>query len=56
MYAKKDVLILDDVLSGLDAETENRVFYNLLGPNGLLRKHNSTVFIASSAGQFSFPY
>ena len=50
IYARKDLVILDDVLSGLDADTENRVFHNLLGNNGLLRKHNTTVLIASSAG------
>jgi len=50
IYARKEVVILDDVLSGLDADTENRVFHNLLGMKGLLRKHNTTVLIASSSG------
>ena len=51
IYAQKDVIILDDVLSGLDAHTENRVFHNLLGLDGLLRRLNSTVLVASSSGE-----
>ncbi|TAQ85919.1 hypothetical protein B7494_g5754 [Chlorociboria aeruginascens] len=35
IYALKDIIILDDVLSGLDADTENRVFHNLFGPKRL---------------------
>lgn len=44
------MVILDDVLSGLDADTENRVFHNLLGRDGLLRKQCTTVLITSSSG------
>jgi len=55
IYAQKDLVILDDVLSGLDADTENRVFHNLLGRSGLLRKHHSTVLIASSSAK-RLPY
>lgn len=50
IYAQKDLVIFDDALSGLDAETENRVFHNLLGRQGLLRRHRTTVVIASSSG------
>ncbi|TVY44056.1 ABC transporter [Lachnellula occidentalis] len=49
LYARKDLIILDDVLSGLDAETENRVFHNLLGRHGVLRKQCTTVLMASSS-------
>ncbi|TVY94269.1 ABC transporter, partial [Lachnellula willkommii] len=49
LYARKDLIILDDVLSGLDAETENRVFHSLLGRHGLLRKQCTTVLMASSS-------
>jgi len=55
IYAQKDLVILDDALSGLDADTENRVFHNLLGRSGLLRKHRSTVLIASSSAK-RLPY
>ena len=55
IYARKGLVILDDVLSGLDADTENRVFHNLFGRNGLLRKHRTTVIIASSSAK-RLPY
>ena len=48
IYAQKDMIILDDVFSGLDAHTENAVFRNLLGPHGLLRRARTTVIISSS--------
>lgn len=49
IYAKKSVVILDDVLSGLDFDTENHVFHSLLGVDGLLRKAGVTVLVASSS-------
>jgi ATP-binding cassette, subfamily C (CFTR/MRP), member 1 len=52
VYSKKPVLLLDDVMSGLDADTENIVFHRLLGRNGLLRQYGITVIAASSAGMF----
>ena len=48
IYAQKNIVILDDVFSGLDALTENSVFHNLLGTNGILRRSNTTVIIATS--------
>ncbi|PMD29625.1 hypothetical protein L207DRAFT_615485 [Hyaloscypha variabilis F] len=51
IYARKDIIFLDDVLSGLDIDTENRVFHNLLGVNGLLRKYKTTVLMASSSAK-----
>jgi ATP-binding cassette subfamily C (CFTR/MRP) protein 1 len=39
---------MDDVSSGLDAHTENAVFHNLLGRDGILRRLNTTVIMASS--------
>ncbi|KMP02660.1 canalicular multispecific organic anion transporter 1 [Coccidioides immitis RMSCC 2394] len=49
VYAQKDVIILDDVLSGIDASTENHIFHNLLGQNGLLRRIHSTIILVSSS-------
>lgn len=49
------MIILDDVLSGLDAYTEDQVFHNLFGQDGLVRQLNSTVLIASSSGQHVRP-
>ncbi|KAG8161209.1 hypothetical protein KVR01_009473 [Diaporthe batatas] len=48
VYARKDVIILDDVFSGLDSHTENAVFHNLLGVHGILRHSKATVIMASS--------
>ena len=49
VYARRDMCILDDVLSGLDLDTENRVFHSLLGLDGLLRRQSATVILASSS-------
>jgi hypothetical protein len=43
-------VILDDVLSGIDASTENHIFHSLFGRNGLLPRLRSTVLFASSSG------
>ena len=49
VYARNSTCIFDDVLSGLDLETENLVFHNLLGLDGLLRRQSTTVILASSS-------
>ena len=49
MYAQKDIVILDDAFSGLDATTENHVFHGLLGESGLFRRLRSTVVLSSSS-------
>ncbi|KAH1782266.1 hypothetical protein KXX36_001504, partial [Aspergillus fumigatus] len=38
LYLPSDFLILDDVFSGLDADTEEQVFRQVFGPDGLLRR------------------
>ena len=45
LYAKPDIVLLDDVLSALDGKTERLVITNLLGPQGLFRKFKSTVVL-----------
>lgn len=52
VYARRDIVILDDVLSGLDATTENHIFQNLIGAGGLLRSIGSTIVLASSSGSY----
>lgn len=39
---------MDDCFSGLDANTEDTVFDNLLSKEGILRKANMTIVLASS--------
>ncbi|KAF2267153.1 hypothetical protein CC78DRAFT_566318 [Lojkania enalia] len=55
VYAQKDIIVLDDCLSGLDTQTENRVWHSLFGREGLLRRCRSTVLIASSSAK-RLPY
>ncbi|KAI9928790.1 hypothetical protein MW887_002008 [Aspergillus wentii] len=49
VYARKEILLLDDGLSGLDAATENHIFHNVFGEHGLLREIGTTVVFASSS-------
>lgn len=43
------MVILDDCFSGLDVNTEDKIFNRLLGKNGLLRKTRTTVILATHA-------
>ncbi|MCJ1434939.1 hypothetical protein MMC27_004309 [Xylographa pallens] len=49
IYAKNELVIFDDVFSGLDAETEEQVFGRLLGRQGLLRQLGASVLLATHA-------
>lgn len=51
IYSQKDIFILDDVFSGLDATTEDKVFHNLLGTDGLLRRRGATVIVTASSSK-----
>jgi ATP-binding cassette subfamily C (CFTR/MRP) protein 1 len=42
-------LILDDVFSGLDATSEDRIFSRLLGKSGLLRRLGTTIILVTHA-------
>ncbi|KAK3311692.1 P-loop containing nucleoside triphosphate hydrolase protein [Chaetomium strumarium] len=55
VYARREIVILDDVLSGLDNSTENHVFHSLLGQHGILRELQSTVLLVSSSAK-RLPY
>ncbi|KAF7554083.1 hypothetical protein G7Z17_g3181 [Cylindrodendrum hubeiense] len=47
VYSHKDVFILDDVFSGMDAHTVDLVLRLLLGNDGLLRKRGTTVILTT---------
>lgn len=47
LYLQSDLLVLDDIFSGLDADTEEQVFRQVFGPNGLLRRRRSTVLLCT---------
>lgn len=49
IYAKKELVIIDDSFSGLDAETEERIFIRLFGKQGLLRQLGTTVILVTHA-------
>jgi ATP-binding cassette, subfamily C (CFTR/MRP), member 1 len=49
IYARKRILLLDDVLSGLDGKTEQMVFHRVFGAEGLCRKFGVTVLLATHA-------
>ncbi|KAI9215804.1 P-loop containing nucleoside triphosphate hydrolase protein, partial [Blastocladiella britannica] len=38
VYADRDIVLLDDCLSAVDAHVDKHIFANVLGPRGLLRK------------------
>lgn len=48
-YARRDLCILDDIFSGLDRDTENRIFHSLLGKDGIFHRQCATVILASSS-------
>ncbi|KAM0354778.1 hypothetical protein ACHAPU_000598 [Fusarium lateritium] len=47
LYLQSDLLILDDVFSGLDADTEEQVFRRVFGAEGLLRERHTTVVLCT---------
>ncbi|KAL1635888.1 hypothetical protein SLS58_010056 [Diplodia intermedia] len=47
LYARKPVLVIDDMLSGLDNTTEGIVFSRVFGRNGLLRKMKCTTVLST---------
>ncbi|KAJ5663871.1 hypothetical protein N7507_004602 [Penicillium longicatenatum] len=49
VYACKEVVMLDDIFSGLDADTEEHVFKALFAINGLFRRLNTTVILGTHA-------
>lgn len=51
VYSRPEIIILDDVLSALDAKTEARVAEMLLGPDGIFRKQRTTVILVTHATQ-----
>ncbi|KAI0535783.1 putative ABC transporter [Xylaria digitata] len=52
LFARCDILLLDDILSGLDGDTEKAVFNNLFGPTGLIRRLKTTVILVSNSSQY----
>lgn len=51
LYLQCDLLILDDILSGLDANTAEHVFNNIFGPIGILKQREVTVILCTHTTQ-----
>ncbi|RAK78825.1 P-loop containing nucleoside triphosphate hydrolase protein [Aspergillus fijiensis CBS 313.89] len=49
LYLQCDLLILDDVLSGLDATTEEHILHAVFGPSGILRDRGAVAIFCTSA-------
>lgn len=47
LYSDAKVMIFDDVLSGLDANTEAELFRRVFGPEGLVRKRAGTAIVCT---------
>ncbi|KAI0894640.1 ABC multidrug transporter [Annulohypoxylon nitens] len=47
LYLQSDLLILDDIFSGLDADTEDQVFQRVFGVNGILKRRQATVILCT---------
>lgn len=53
LFARFDIVLLDDIFSGLDGETEKTVFDNLFGPTGLFQRLKTTAVLVSNSSKFS---
>ncbi|KAJ4388528.1 hypothetical protein N0V93_005986 [Gnomoniopsis smithogilvyi] len=49
LYHPADLLVMDDVLSGLDKETESWIICHVFGPHGLLASRGATALISGSS-------
>lgn len=52
LYHDADILVLDDVFSGLDGSTQHRVCQSVFGPEGLLRRRGTTAVICTHSTHF----
>lgn len=49
VYARQPFVMLDDVFSGLDAQTEDKIFSRLFGRQGLFRTNHISVLLVTHA-------
>jgi ATP-binding cassette, subfamily C (CFTR/MRP), member 1 len=55
VFSRCDIALLDDTFSALDGTTERQVFHNLLRPEGLFRRIQSTVVLITSSCESASP-
>ena len=51
MYNEKPIVILDDILKGLDTDTYAECFAATMGPKGLLRRNGTAIIMATHNGE-----
>ncbi|KAE8345516.1 hypothetical protein BDV24DRAFT_178254 [Aspergillus arachidicola] len=54
LYARCEIVILDDTFRALDGKTEKAIVHNLLGPDGVFRNHGTTAIVITNSAQY-FP-
>ncbi|OTB13269.1 hypothetical protein K445DRAFT_24767 [Daldinia sp. EC12] len=47
LYLQSDLLVMDDVFSGLDTDTEDLVFQRVFGADGILKRRGTTVVLCT---------
>ncbi|KAK3353395.1 ABC transporter [Lasiosphaeria hispida] len=47
VYNKKPIVVMDDILKGLDADTYSKCFAAVMGPGGLLRRGRTAIVLAT---------
>ncbi|POS72247.1 hypothetical protein DHEL01_v209361 [Diaporthe helianthi] len=52
LYARCEILILDDPFSALDGNTQSTIVDNLLGTNGLFKRMGTTVFLVTNTASY----
>lgn len=52
VYAKRELLLFDDVFSGLDMETQARIMRDVFGPRGLLKAQGTTAIFVTHASMY----
>ncbi|KND90065.1 Multidrug resistance-associated protein 1 [Tolypocladium ophioglossoides CBS 100239] len=52
LYARAEIMLLDDVISALDRNTQRTVVEGLFGPAGICKTLRSTVILATHASKF----
>lgn len=51
LFSRKEVMVLDDVLTGLDGNTEKAVLEQVFGQDGLLKQYIPTVVLATNSAK-----
>lgn len=54
VYARRKLLLFDDIFSALDRETKTTIIARLFGVDGILRKGNSTVVLVTHESRTPF--